>query len=167
MSGIEKLFDDCKELVEKAAKVLRNSALRQLVASIAKLGNIGEELNSMLDALKEVFGTIAKGLEALIEPLRQAVASLALVELLAPLAGQLGGALAVFGESLVSLGMSAPPTGSFSKTLGDVQGVLEKVGPWVGKVLPKPEDLQDLARAFRDDLGAALDSLRPPTPQTA
>lgn len=161
MSALQSLFEDARKLVEAATRVLKNSALATLVSKVASLGNIGEEINSVLDTLADCFRAIAKGFQAIVEPLRQAAASLALVEILSPIAGALGGALAAFTDQLGALGAPVPSGGAFTSTLRDVTGVVEKLGPWAGQILPSPEDLERLAGAFGVDLVGALDNLRP------
>ncbi len=164
MNNIGPVFRETTTLVDRGTRVLNRPSVRELVNAVSELGGLGEEVNGLLDILVECFQTIARGLWALVEPVRQARLATALVEVTGPLVGGLSAALGAFAEQLGGLIPALRPPPGISKAFADVQGELDRAARWVADELPKPEDIARLAAAVGRDLITALNGLRPGRP---
>lgn len=161
MNTIGPVLKETTTLVTLGTRVLSKPALRDLISAGAELGNIAAEINSALDLLVACFSGIARGLYALVEPLRQARLVLALAEVAGPVLGGLTEAVAAFGEQLGRLIPDVKPPKDMTKALGGVKKAMDAAAAWGAEEIPKPEVVAALAKAVGEGLIAALNGLRP------
>lgn len=149
---IPELVRDTRAYVTLTRGVLSDMVLQDLVRGSAQALGLHDVLRGLLDILKTAFQWIAEGLRYLAERVVEIAGAVAVAELLAPLMGGLGEAMASLTVQLSELGAPLPSSGGALAALRSVELSVALGAAYVGQELPKPEELLDLA----DEIGVGL-----------